>query len=181
MPIIRIFVFVITLLSFAHHAFSAERATPFGLDIGADTLQSCKTIALEKGYSLSNAGTNKYTNGPMLNADISQLNVNDVKNILLIFSQDELLEGVIFKSKKFNFENFEQYVAGKYQLLKRDVPFVGDKYAEYEAPNAVIQLDAPHLGFQMSVNYITQSLLDRFTQKSKADAAKQRKTEASQF
>jgi len=172
--------FLIFLLSTAP-SFAAERAAPFGFQIGSDTLISSRTKAIEKGYRHQINGQNKYSGGLMLDVDVSSAQVNGVKTIILIFDLQEILQGVTFKTHKQHFFDFNGFMSQKYAPVKYRVPLVGNYYAEYHAPNAIIELNAPYEGFEMNILYASQELLSAFQRISKAEDKKQKKNEASQF
>ena len=181
MHVIRFLVIIFSLTSFGSAAVSAERAAPFGFEIGTDTLMSSRTKAIEKGYAHKIDGKNKYTGGLMLDIDVSSAQVNGVKKLILIFDRQETLQGVIFNTRKNHFNNFDGFISQKYVPVKRQVPFVGNKYVEYQAPNAIIKLNAPHMGFEMNILYASQELLSSFNKISKAENAKKKQNAASQF
>ncbi|MDV7339306.1 hypothetical protein RYZ26_06860 [Terasakiella sp. A23] len=180
MIFIRTFLFLVFTL-FVVPSLAAEEAAPFGFEIGTDTLMSSRTKATERGYAHKIDGENKYTGGLMLDIDVSSAQVNGVKKLILIFDQQEILQGVTFDSRKHHFNDFDGFISQKYVPVKRQVPFVGNKYVEYQAPNAIIKLNAPHMGFEMNIVYASQELLSSFNSISKAEDAQEKKKAASQF
>ena len=55
-------------------------------------------------------------------------------------------------------------------MIAKDLPFVGNKLATFEADNCIIRLTAAHMSFEMSINYITKefdNLLDVDIKKKK--------------
>ncbi|WP_417821310.1 hypothetical protein [Terasakiella sp.] len=181
MLILHFFLFLLSLTISTQAVLAAEIATPFGFEIGVDTLHSSKTKVIEARSTMKNIGTNKYSHGPVYEVDVSHIAVKDIKTIQLIFDAKDHLQGITFNSSKHNFKSLEDHVASKYQLSRREVPFVGNKFAEYKAPNAIIQLDAPHMSFQMSISYVSTDLLKSFSKTVQENNQAQKKKEASQF
>ena len=117
----------------------------------------------------------------MLSVDVSAAHVNNVKDLTLIFDENELLQAISFETDKYNFKAIDEYVSQKYQPVKRQVPFVGDKYAEYRSPNALIKINAPHMSFQMTITYVSQDMWDKFNRVSKAEDTQEKNNAAAQF
>jgi hypothetical protein len=172
---------LIFILALPSIAIAQENATFFGFEVGADTVQSARTKATEKGLDLKNAGINKYSDGPMITVDAKGMDVKGVRDFLLIFDKQELLQAIVLDTRKNHFEMFEEFLASKYQLVKRQVPFVGDKFTKFSAPNAVIELSAPHMGFNMNMTYASEKFLQAFDDKLKEEQARKSKNAASQF
>lgn len=180
MIISRTFFFLVFAL-FASPSHAEERAVPFGFEIGTDTLMSARTQAIEKGYAHKIEGENKYTGGLMLDVDVSAAQVNGVKKLILIFDQQEVLQGVTFTTRKNHFHDFDGFMSQKYIPVTRQAPAVGNKYVEYRAPNAIIKVNAPHLSFDMTITYASQDLQDTFERMSSNENTAKRKKAASQF
>ena len=61
------------------------------------------------------------------------------------------------------------------KIIKKEIPFVGNKYARYKNDNDFIELDAPHLSFSMSLLYIEKSFEDAYL-KMNAEEKNNKKT-----
>ena len=44
---------------------------------------------------------------------------------------------------------------GKQTLVGKQIPFVGSKYARFKSGDVIIELEAPHMSFTMTVTYMT--------------------------
>lgn len=80
---------------------------------------------------------------------------------------------------KFNYLN--NTLSKKYKRINQKIPFVGDRFVSYKSGDTKITLEAPHLSFQLSMNYIRNDLMRKFNKKSQADKRKKQKNEASQL
>ena len=69
------------------------------------------------------------------------------------------------KSVKPTFEMLRK----KYTLVSKQIPFVGDSSARFSQGASVILLDAPHLSFEMTLSYLSETLLAAFKTRSARD------------
>lgn len=72
-------------------------------------------------------------------------------------------------------------LSGKYKLLEKQVPFVGNASAKLQQGESVIEMNAPHMSFAMSVHYLTKSLKQAFTQQASRERTAQEKSQADKF
>ena len=72
-------------------------------------------------------------------------------------------------------------LSGKYKLVEKRVPFVGDSYAKFRQGDSIVELDAPHLSFNMSLRYLTNDLQAAFNRQSEAEKAGKQRKQASQL
>lgn len=157
------------VLSFADPA-------PFGLELGKATISDAKKL-----YSLDETGTNKFTGGAMFNVSTNQINFDGLQELTLIFDQQEKLSGVLTTLPKEKFDSLYSSLNKKYQLVKKERPFVGNQYAEYSNGGSKVFLDAPHLSFQMSMNYLRKDLISKYEAATQAEASAKKKSEESQL
>lgn len=81
--------------------------------------------------------------------------------------------------EKRRFDEVASLLAEKYKLTKKVRPQVGDRYAKFTAPDTVIEIDAPHLSFDMEVRYMTNNFVKAFNSVVSTNATEQRSTEKS--
>ena len=72
-------------------------------------------------------------------------------------------------------------MSGKYKTVSKQLPFVGNKKMVWADGNTEIVLDAPHLSFDMTMQYATKDLLRKFNQTSSDNSKAKAKSEASQL
>lgn len=166
---------IATILFFVSAAVAADPA-PFGLEIGKVTVADA-----EKMYALQQTGINKYSNGPMYSVNVSQINFEGLKTLTLVFNKAGVLTGVLATVPKHQFKALHQSLSKKYKVVSQQIPFVGNAYAKYVNGSTVITLDAPHMSFEMSMNYTHKELTSAYSAQSKAEAAAKKRSQESQL
>jgi len=147
---------------------------PFGLEIGKATITDVKD-----NYSTSSLGINKYSNGPMY--ELAGIEMDGLEEITIIFDKSGKLAAVLTVFRKSKFDFLLDSLSKKYELYSKKVPFVGSKSATLVDGDVEITLDAPHMSFKMKLNYISNSLLQKYQQESTAENQKQREREQAQL
>lgn len=150
--------------------------TIFGMELGAMTEKDLKAK-----YNVSHTGTNKYSSGNMYSIPVSSIDFQGLKEVTTIFSSDGKLVAVLTTLPKNKFDYLNQALSGKYKLVNQKVPFVGNKAATYRDGATEITLEAPHMSFDISMNYINDELMRAFKQQSEAEARQKQQNEASQL
>ena len=150
--------------------------SPFGLEIGKASIQDVKGK-----YSLTSAGINKYSQGKMYEMNPSELNFQGIQSATLIFSTDEKLLAVLTKMSKHKFDYVYNGLKKKYHLTSKQIPFVGNKKVKFVDGNTEITLNAPHMSFEMDMNYINNDLWSTYQKTSKAEKNNKTKQEQSQL
>ena len=162
----------------------AGNAAPMGLELGIATVGQVQKEIGGKAR-LEDGGTNKFSGGRMLKGDGEGLGIEGLSEIVFVFDAGDRLAGVVMTLPKGPFnDNFRRVMAmldGKYRVAAKRVPSVGDSYAKYRQGDSVVELDAPHLSFEMSLRYLTDRLLSDFEKKSAAEKIEKRRRQASQF
>jgi hypothetical protein len=169
-------------------AIAADQPTasvsPLGYTLGSANLTTVEKNLRSKTTVKQN-GTNRYSGGPMLLAEGAGLGVEGLQEALFIFDNKETLVTVQLTLNKGAlgeaFDRTSERLVAKYKLVRKAVPFVGDKYARFEKGDAVIELSAPHLSFAMTVTYMTRSFEQNFKRVSQQDAQDKEKREGGQF
>lgn len=151
-----------------------------GFEIGAATVADVKK-QLAKQTRVTDAGVNEFSNGRMLRTDGASYEVESLNKVVYIFDADQKLAAVIMTMGKHRFNDIFGIVSSKYKVRTQQRPFVGDQFARFTAPNTVIELDAPHLGFSLEVRYIRQDLFEKFNAQVQQEAQQKQKTEKGRF
>ncbi len=150
--------------------------TIFGMEIGKMT-----ETELKAKFNVSSTGTNKYSSGHMYSIPTSSINFSGLKEVTVIFDTKSKLVAVLTTLPKSKFDSLNQALGGKYKLVSQKIPFVGNKSAKYRDGTTDITLEAPHMGFDMSMNYIRDDLMQAYNNQSQAEARKKQANEASQL
>jgi hypothetical protein len=172
-------IFALLGIAFSNTAF-ATNAAPLGFELGVATSAQVKQQIGGK-TSLSDAGTNKYSGGKMLQGEGSGLGIEGLSEITFIFDQSDKLAAVLMTLPKGSFQKTLSALSGKYKLITKEVPFVGDASAKLQQGDSVIDISAPHMSFQMTVSYLTKNLKQAFKQQAGSEQAAKEKHQADQF
>ena len=151
-----------------------------GFEIGVTTVEQLRET-LSKKTQLEPSGTNKDSGGEMLKTEGAAYDIEGLTSVLYVFDDQKKLAGVFMDMGKHRFDAIFQFLSKKYKVSAQQRPFVGDQFASFRPADALIEMDAPHLGFTMEVRYIRNDLLQKFKAQSKAEAAAKRNSEASKF
>ena len=82
------------------------------------------------------------------------------KDVVFIFNQDESLAGVSMSFDKQKFDELNAQLKKKYKkVIKSVIPFVGNKLVKYKDGNSVVELNAPHLSFEMELTYLSDDFI----------------------
>ncbi len=134
-------------------AANQYNAEPLGFKLGVTPL----TVIQQKDDEMQEDGYSKWTNGKKFTSKGTVHNIEGAQSIVYIFNKEDLLDVVIINMHKDYFYKVNSYLKSKYKLLSATLPPVGDKHTKYKQGNSIIQLDAPHLSFEMEVIYKTDS------------------------
>jgi hypothetical protein len=149
---------------------------PFGLEIGKATISDVKAK-----YSAKKTGVNKYSQGDMYELDVSGISFDGLQEVTLIFSQEGKLLAVLTKLPKNKFDYLLNNLSGKYKLVSKQIPYVGNKSAEFVDGNTDITIEAPHMSFEMVMNYINKDLWKSYNNQSNKEKQNKQKSEQSQL
>lgn len=164
----------VTLLSLLFAGVAAADPAPFGLELNKATEKE----VLAK-YSGSHAGINRYSGGAMYQLEPGQFGFDGLRKLTVIFDRDGRLVAVLTGFHKRAFERLNGLLKPKYTLVSETIPFVGNKSVRYRDGGSEIHLDAPHMSFEMSMNYLTSELLEKFRADAQAEAEQQRAKQSS--
>ncbi len=172
--------FVLMVFMPAMAQTSTATVAPLGFAIGKATLKEVKD-GVPGGAKLSNEGTNRYSKGPMFKAQGRAFDIGGLQDVWFVFDEREVLVGVQMTMAKNDFDHVYQNLAGKYRLVRKDIPFVGNKSARFQQGDIVIDFNAPHMSFEMEVVYRTIGFEKQVEQGSRQEAAQKQKREAGKF
>lgn len=160
---------------------AAHAGTPvLGFEVGTSTLDQIKSN-LSKQTAVNDNGINKWSGGPMLQTNGESYEIEGLQKVLYIFDEQKKLTGVIMTMGKNRFDSVHQFLSKKYKVQTQQRPFVGDQFARFKTTDGVVELDAPHMSFEMDVRYLRSDLVQKFNAQSQAEATAKRKNEASKF
>lgn len=167
---------IIAISSLVASSFSVADPVIFNLEPGKTT-----EAQLNELYDTQHMGINKYSNGNMYSIPTFSINFEALEQVTTVFNENGVLSAVLTTFPKSKFDYLNQTIGAKYSRVRQNIPFVGNKSSVYKDGSTKIMLDAPHLSFQMSMNYITQDFLDKFEHQSEYEKRQKEKNEASQL
>lgn len=147
---------------------------PLGLEIGKATVSDLE----QKFPQVTSLGNNLYTSGKMYSLSRNDVPLDGlVKDVLFIFNDDESLAGVLMFFNKDKFDELNDQLKKKYKkVIKSVIPFVGNKLVEYKDGNSVVELNAPHLSFELALTYVS----DKFNKIMNSQLEKEEKAKKQQ-
>lgn len=163
---------LLAILLFSHSVLA--NPTVFGMTIHSTTVDELKKL-----YRVEHSGMNKYSNGDMYTIAPTQIDFDGLQEVTTIFSKSGVLLAVLTNFPKDKFDYLNASIADRYKRIAQNIPFVGNKTATYINGETEIELNAPHLSFTMSLNYIHKDLLNAFQQQSEAEKKAKEQREGS--
>jgi hypothetical protein len=155
--------------------------TVFKMELGKTTEQEVKEM-----YTLTQDGTNRYSDGNQYYIDRKEIDFEGLKSTLVIFDKQGVLVGVLstlHESNPMNHETFSRIYGvlnNKYKLVRKERPFVGDQFAKFKDGKSEITLNAPHLGnFEVNLDYVRSELIDNYKKRSVKEKEDKAKNDAS--
>lgn len=164
--------FTVSLMS--AHVFADPSI--FGLELGKTTEQQLKAM-----YDVQPKGMNKYSSGNMYSVPESSIDFDGLQEVTTIFDRKGVLIAVLTNFPKSKFSYLNQAIGGKYKLIDQNIPFVGNKSVIYRDGATEISLDAPHMSFTMSMNYIRDDFMRTYNEQSEAEKRQKQASESSQL
>ena len=178
MHLLRFLVLPIALMLGAITAHAGTKV--IDVELGVSTLEQVRKIASAAGR-VQNNGTNTWTDGPSLRVEGGDYGIEGLRSVEYIFDSSNKLTAVIMILGQHRFGDIVDVLAGKYKLTKKAQPSVGNKYAHFSTPDGLIEVDAPHLSFEMDVSYMTTAFHKAWTEGVKARESQQRQQEKAKF
>jgi hypothetical protein len=158
---------LLTLSAGAAPATSGN-AAPFGLEIGKATIADVKKLVPKHG----DAGINNYSHGPQWETNGGEFDVEGLKHVTYIFDSSNVLVGVVLNFPK-DPVGMMKTLTGKYKLISSRIDtFMNNGSARYEKGDSYIDINAPHMSFDMEVTYATKTLMNAFNKTVSDEAAR---------
>ena len=160
-------------------AYAGNNPAPLGFELGVTTRTTVQT-SLRGKTGVVEKGINKFSGGVVIEARGSNFDADGLQQATLIFDRQEILVAVVLQFPKgFGNQNTAKVadLLGKnYQLVRRNIPSVGDATARYKQGTSAIQLDAPHMSFECSVSYMTAEFEQAYKQAVARDKSEREST-----
>lgn len=150
-------------------------AAPLGVEVGYANLEGVR--AKFSGITkLQDDGINQYSGGPMFTSNGDGVGLDGLTNLVFIFDQNNILSAVLMTLPKNPIDVFAK-LSGKYKVVENRIDkFMNYGSAKLEKGETTIVIEAAHLSFKMSVNYLTKQLAGEIARQSD-DAQRQKHQE----
>lgn len=149
---------------------------PLGIELNKATLNDVKSKYTVIS-SIPNA-TNGYYNNKLQTQNID---IKTLTHANVISNKDEVVEGLVLTLSNSQFDEVYNSLASKYQLIEKNIPFVGDKFAEFQDGDCVIQLNAPHMSFTMTLGYATKQFVEQYTNRTNKELQEEKEKAKQMF
>jgi len=176
---IRVCIIIAFVLSSGLVGFASagEDVGPFGLSIGV----SQPDDVLERFPSAAAAGSNSWTGGAMYRVDGAQLPLQGARRATFVFGQDDRLDAVLITLNKRRFDAVRRLLDEQYPRVSARIPHVGDAHVEWRVGDVIIELDSPHMSFDMQLEYQTRRFVEQFERGLREQRESRRQQEGSQL
>ncbi|PHV08311.1 hypothetical protein CSQ96_06515 [Janthinobacterium sp. BJB412] len=151
-----------------------------GVEIGSSSSQQVRA-QLAKQTKVHDVGINMYTGGVQFKTDGVGYGIDNLSEVVYVFDREEKLGAVFMRFEKQRFDEIFSFLAGKYKVVGKTRPFVGDKAAQFKAKGVTILLIAPHLSFAMDALYIRDDMYQRFNVQTEQEMREKQSIEKSKF
>lgn len=139
-----------------------------------------KTVT-SQAPSLKDSGINKYSNGKMLKGMSPQFKIQGLKETFFIFDRDDKLAVIVMTFNKNQFNTVLGYLKKKYPIKSQKTPFVGNKRVVMHKDSTKIEINAPHMSFDMDVTYSTDAFNKAYKRILRLERQQKNQREQSQF
>lgn len=165
--------YILTLLIIISCSKIFAEPNPFGLEINKSTYKDVK-----KKYSGRFVGINKFSGGKMYDIYCNQINIDGLKEISTIFSKEGKLLAILTTFNKNKYDSLMSSLSQKYKLISKKDAFVGNKHATFKSDNTLIELNAPHMSFNLYLRYIHEDFNKQFlnTSEKEREASQEHQT-----
>ena len=170
---------ILFILGIFISGISFSQVVVMGHTIGQSTTRDL--LGSPEGRHMREAGINEFSGGRIYHIQGNHYDIAGLKSVVYTFDQQDKLVAVLLTMDKNRFNSIRQILNENYRVVDEKVPFVGDKYVSYISGNVQIWLNAPHLSFEMTITYITDSLAQKIQQEVERSQQETRRRESSRF
>lgn len=161
-------------------AYSIAQVQALGFEIGTTTVDQVKDT-VGKQTRIQDQGINRFSGGPQFKTDGNGYGVDTLTEVFYIFDKEQRLAAIRMEMSKDRFDEVFNFLAAKYKPAVKERPFVGNMFARFKPKGAIIELDAPHLGFGMQAMYIRADLYQQINAKFAQEAKEKAASEKAKF
>jgi hypothetical protein len=151
-----------------------------GFEISVSTLEQVRSTLAKQTKVLDN-GINEYSRGPSLKTNGAGYGIDGLQEVFYTFDEQKKLAVVTMQLSKDRFDFVMESLKAKYKTVKEQVPFVGDRFVQFKTSDATINVDSPHLRFDMNVEYVRDDIMKKYLVQSAAKEKTKRAAESGKF
>jgi hypothetical protein len=101
--------------------------------------------------------------------------------VVYVFDKDQELAAVLMEMGKDRFNDVFKILSAKYKLTAEERPFVGNMLGRFKAKGATIELNAPHMSFEMNASYLRDDFYARVKTQSAQETEQRKAAEKARF
>lgn len=151
-----------------------------GFELGVSNVD--QVIAeLAKLSKIEESATSGITGGAYIRTGSTGYDIDGLNGVAYIFDKKNVLGAIIITMNKNRFESIYDAVSRKYRLESEQRPYVGNQFARFKSGSDFIELDAPHLSFEMDVTYMRSDIKSMLLKKVADEALRKKKRDQAQF
>lgn len=151
----------------------ALNAAPLGVEIGYANIQGVKN-KVGSVAQLEDKGTNPYSKGKEMVVTQGGLGIDGLKSASFIFDENGVLAGVVMIVPK-DPKGMYELLSPKYEKVENNIDsFMNNGRAILRKGESIIEINAPHMAFEMEVRYISNALVASYN-KTVADQKEKEK------
>lgn len=155
---IRIATAALLWLGLAGLVEAQQPAAPLGLEIGKATCADLLRAAGKPPASDTDQ-VSVWARGPIVQLqDVGRFELEGLEEVTAICDAQQRIVLLDLRLSKGGMpatyvQSTATQLDRKYKAVRRNLPFVGNGSAEWRAPNAVIEIEAPHMSFSFALRY----------------------------
>lgn len=153
--LLRIIIFISII---ANSSSLYANPAPLNLEMNKANLQDVK-----KSYKILSQGNYPLV-GKEYFLDITNIDIQQLKQAYVLCDDNDIVKAVQLTIGKNRFHEIYESLAKKYKLVGKNIPHVGDKLAEFVDEDTRIVLEAPHMSFDMHLNYFTVDIAKKISE-----------------
>jgi hypothetical protein len=154
--------------------FCFANPAPFEIEVGQMTLEDFK-----KKYPSYLKGISELVQMEAYFLAANDTNIDGLEKVVVLFDEKKVVAAVSTVWEKSRFDSLLKMLNEKYRLVKKTIPFVGNKNASFSDGEVMIELEAPHLSHKLELIYITKEFFNFLNKKHEQLIEEKEKKEAS--
>jgi len=152
---------ILAAMLLSNSGAAQQIAAPLGLEVGK---AKCKDAEAALGVRATKVSS--WSNGPIISTtEVARLEVEGLQEVLVICNAQDTVIAIRLmfpKDGPAGVRPTSQQLDKKYKSVSKDLPFVGNAKATWQAANGTAVLEAPHLSFTFYLTYWGTGALEMY-------------------